>query len=170
MRADGSKKRKRLSCIARRLVQAGWLVCLVGVLTLVACQKGLYHAEYHDLTSSGWDSRDTLVFELPATAHDQALGLTVSVRSTSRFGYCEVATQVEVLCDGQVTAVMPISVPMCEAAGHPLGGGVMMRTHMSEPEPLHLKAGHHYTLRLTHRMRLNPLEEVLAVGVVLENR
>ena len=47
-------------------------------------------------------------------------------------------------------------------------GGFLLTENYSKPQSLHMRAHHQYTLRVAHLMRVNPLDEVLSVGIIVE--
>lgn len=143
------------------------LFCGVGMALMVSCQEDLYYAEYKELSQCEWDSRDTLAFEIPVSESDKDVNVVVGVRSTSRVQYSDVVVSVQLLCDDHVVSSTPVNVRLYEGKKAE-GDGLLVKCSYSRPQPLHIKAGHRYVLRLTHRMRLNPMEEIPAVGVMVE--
>lgn len=138
------------------------------VLTLLtACQNPPYHAEYRDLPHHQWDSRDTLAFNLPATATDTTLHLTLALRTTDAIPTKAIPTRLHILRDGQPLPTLTVTIPLYDDHQHPLGTGFpIIENHATLP--LHLQAHHHYTLLLTHHTRLNPLPHIHSVGVLIE--
>lgn len=140
------------------------LMCGVSMLLMAACEDGLYYTEYKELSPCEWDSRDTLVFEIPVSERDVDADVTFGVRYTSKFNYREMVVGVEQLCDGHAVAVTPVNIQMYEG-DRASGDGMLVKCSYSQPLRLRMKAGHRYVFRLKHRMRLNPLDEILAVGI-----
>lgn len=143
------------------------LVCHLGMMAVLSCQDALFYTEYKDLPKNLWDGRDTVTFLLPATEKDMDVMLTVGMRTTNKFGYQRVAAKADVCCGHRTVSSLPFDIELYTGK-KTKGQGLMIRNNLSNPQPLHLKAGHQYKIRLTHNMWLNPLDEVLALGILVE--
>ena len=141
------------------------VLCLTGALA--GCQGSLFHSDYAKMAGEQWDGQEPLLFDLPVVDESWDGYLWVSVRTVGHFAYEQVVVQAEVRCDGHHVENRSLTVNMHhrDEAHMP---NLPYEDNFSELVPLHLKPGKHYTLRLTHRMRLNPLDNIASVGIGLQ--
>lgn len=148
----------------------GWACSgIVAVLLMLSsCQPSLYYTSYHDFSHSQWDNRDTVTFSLPPSDHDLDTRFTIGLRTLPPFHYQDVTVRLQLL-DDDSHPLASFSVPIALYDGDtPKGKGVAIIDHFSAPQSFTLKAHQHYTVRLTHLMRLNPLEGIPSVGILVE--
>ena len=149
------------------MTRTTFFLFVVAALLLTSCGGRLYHTAYHNFSDSQWDNRDTLLFDLPPSDHDIDLALTLAVRTTKPFAYRDIVTQLDLIRDGRTLSSTPITINVNDDP-HPEGTGFLTRESHSTPYALHMEANHQYKLRVTHRMRLNPLEHTTSVGIIAE--
>ncbi|MCH5175911.1 MAG: gliding motility lipoprotein GldH [Prevotellaceae bacterium] len=138
--------------------------------TLLSCQDSLFYSEYKEIPNSQWDSRDTLSFCLPVTENSFDATLTVSVRRRQDYDYKTIALKIEHLLNDTIVSTDTLVVTLFDANGHPLGQGFPISDNYSRPLYLHLKKNASHSLRITHAMRLNPLQGIPDVGVFVERK
>lgn len=143
------------------------LFLLIPLRLLLSCQNTLYHTAYIDLPHNQWDSRDTLTYPLPVSDHDLDTHATIHTRTTATFPYTDIILHLEVLRDSIPISSTRLPIHLSHH-NQSLSKGLSIMETTSEPQPLHLQAHHHYTLRLTHLMRLNPLQDITSVGIFIE--
>ena len=143
----------------------------IGMLCLAlftACQDNLYYTLYQDMPQRQWDSNDSLCFSIPLTEHDLDVAVTLGVRTTASFHYKDIVARAELLDGDSVISSTPMNITLYNNDGEGTSGGILVTENYSKPQALHMRANHHYTLRVTHLMRLNPLDEVQSVGIIVE--
>jgi gliding motility-associated lipoprotein GldH len=141
------------------------LICYLGTATIMACQDSLHYTEYKHLPHKQWDSRDTLIYHIPPLQHDADISITLGIRCSKDFKYERIVAQAELRCDSLITAATPVILHLDNDSlpfRHPNSDC------LSTPISLPMKANRPYTLRITHSMRLNPLDGIPCVGVFLE--
>ena len=143
------------------------LGCL-GTFLLLSCQDGLYYTAYQPIPQSLWDSRDTLVYTLPVADHDMDVLLSVGVRSTDAYQYENLLVVVEQHCDQRKVAFCRLPIAIRNDGLYAHGHSTPLADDYSGVAVIHLKKGKAYTLRLSHRMKLNPLTGISEVGVFVE--
>ena len=146
------------------------LLIYIGCLCLAvfaACQDILYYTLYQDLPKKEWDSNDAICFSIPSAEQDLDVTVTLGVRTTTSFRYKDIVARVEVLEGDSVLSVTPLNLTLYTDENG-LRKGMLLNENYSKPQPFHMQAHHNYTLRVTHLMRLNPLDEVMSVGVMVE--
>lgn len=141
---------------------------LLGLPLLTSCQDNLYYTLYQDLPEHQWDSNDTLYFSIPPTEHDLDVAVTFSVRTSPSFRYQDIVARAELLDGNAVVSSLPINITLYGNNEESAHDGVLQNESYSKPQALHMQANHNYILRVTHLMRLNPLDEVNSVGVIVE--
>ncbi len=134
---------------------------------LVGCRGTLLHSDYADLPRAQWDGQQPLCFDLPVVDEPWEGSLWVSVRTIRRFAYEQVVVRAEVLCEGERVEDWQLPV-VTHRASQTCAVDLLYGEHFSERMPLRIEAGKRYTLRLTHRMRLNPLDNIASVGFGLQ--
>ena len=141
------------------------ILCMAGALA--GCRGNLLHSAYQAMPDARWDGQDPLLFSLPVVDEPWEGSLTVNVRTRNRFAYKQVVVHVEVYCDEKCVEDRLLTVTM----HHPdqeLMPDLLYEDNYSDPVPLRLEPGKQYRLRLSHRMRLNPLDHVAFVGYDLQ--
>lgn len=141
------------------------ILCMAGALA--GCRGNLLHSAYQAMPDAQWDGQEPLLFSLPVVDEPWEGSLTVNVRTRNRFAYKQVVVHVEVYCDEKCVEDRLLTVTM----HHPdevLMPDLLYEDNYSEPIPLRLDPGKRYKLRLSHRMRLNPLDHVAFVGYDLQ--
>ncbi len=147
-----------------------YILC-IGMLCLtllMACQDNLYYALYQDMPKHQWDSNDSLCFSIPPTEQDLDVAVTLGVRTTTSFQYKDIVVRAELLDGDSVISTTPMTLMLYNNKDESSSQGVFVTENYSKPQSLHMRANHNYTLRVAHLMRLNPLEEVQSVGIIVE--
>ena len=141
------------------------LFCLA---LFTACQDHLYYTLYQDMPQHQWDSNDSLCFSIPPTEQDLDVAITLGVRTTSSFRYKDIVARAELLDGDSVISPIPMNIMLYNNQGEETSQGILMMEKYSRPQAFHMQANHNYTMRVTHMMRLNPLDEVQSVGIIVE--
>lgn len=144
------------------------LLALCLASALAGCRGNLLHSDYADLPHAQWDGQEPLLFDLPVVDEPWEGSLWVGVRTVKRFAYEQVVVRAEVLCDGERVEDWLLPV-VTHHVGQMRAADLLYEEFFSERMPLRIEAGKHYTLRLTHRMRLNPLDNIASVGFGLQS-
>ena len=144
----------------------------LGMMMLFSsCQDGLHYANYQHLPHNQWSSRDTLIYSLPMTNHDIDTWFSVSVRSIHTYQYKDIVVKAELMRGKQTVSsyTFPINLDRKErSSAWAAKESLPIANRYSVPTLLHLKGGEQYILRITHIMRLEPLDGITDVGVFLE--
>ena len=145
------------------------LIGLFCITFLTACQDNLYYTLYQDMAQQTWDSNDSLWFSIPPAEQDMDVTITLGVRTTPSFRDEDIVARAELLDGEAVISSIPLNIALYSNNHEETHqGGFLLQDHYSKPQSLHMQAHHHYTLRVTHLMRLNPLDEVASVGIIVE--
>lgn len=141
------------------------LLCLT---LLTACEDNLYYTLYQDMPEHLWNSNDSLCFSIPPSEQDLDVAVTLGVRTTPSFRYKDIVARAELLDGDSVISSTPMTITLYNSGGEETAKGIIVKENYSKPQSLHMRANHHYTLRVSHLMRLNPLDEVQSVGIIVE--
>lgn len=145
------------------------LACVGIAWLLLSCRGGLQYADYQEVEGRQWHLQDTLQYTIPASARDASPMLRACVRTTKEYGYKELVLKMELL-DGDETVLSRI-LPIQLHSRNLLDAfreGLPVAASYSDPVQVSLKAGKEYTIRITHLMRLNTVEGIVDVGLLLE--
>lgn len=133
---------------------------------IMSCQGSLYYADYSDMPALMWDRRDTVAFSVPAPDRDMDVKMTLSLRHAPAYSYENVVLRA-IVADSASMKWHDVDIKT-QQNGKDAKQGAVYTECASSPVKLHLKAGHEYTIRVAHRMRMNPLEGIASVTVELE--
>jgi len=152
--------------IKNRLHTLSLYVGLLCLILLGACQDSLFYTHYQDIPEQKWDSQDTLFFSIPPSDTDLDVAVTLGVRTHASCSYKDIVARAQLLDGDSVVSSIPLNITLYnnDEPAH----GLRVCDHFSRPQPLRMKAHHDYTLRVTHLMRLNPLDDIVSVGITVE--
>ncbi|NLV53419.1 MAG: hypothetical protein GXY64_09185 [Bacteroidales bacterium] len=142
-------------------------VCMLGLATLIGCQDNLYHSSFQDLPQQRWDNQDTISFSIPPSEEDLDVFFTLALRTSSSFKYKDVVMCIDLLEGDSIIYSAPLDVLISDNTRQ-THSDFMYHECYSPRHPLRMKSQVSYTVRLTHAMRLNPLERISSVGVFVE--
>lgn len=144
------------------------IMWLLSTVFFVSCQEALFYSHYEHVSSTGWNNCDTFVFDIPQTEKDETLSLQLCARTTDGYEYNSIAFSTEILADSIPVACDTIYINIYDERGNAKGVGFPYAEIASEPKAITLKAGKNYQIRITHAMRLNPLQNITETGVTLQ--
>ncbi len=116
-----------------------------------------------------WDSRDTIIFDIPPTDHDKPVALSTMVRTTDNFQYRSLSLLVTQKDSNSITiAKDTIHLTLFTKEGKPMKQGFpFVDTEEKSDIPLLLKGGMKYTIEISHLMKMTQIDGVYDVGVEL---
>jgi gliding motility-associated lipoprotein GldH len=148
------------------------VVILVFVLffSMIGCQNDAIYEEFKPLSINGWDLHDTLDFQFEIKDISKKYNLYINVRHRDLFEYqnfyIKTFTQFP---SGRIKEDI-LSIPLSNEAGEWIGkctgdvcfyrAPIISRFKFEEPGTYHI--------RLKHEMRVNDLENMIDVGLKLE--
>ncbi len=143
------------------------ITSILGTILFISCQGNLFYTEYKDINSAGWDSQDTLIFEIPQSDTDQDVNLTIATRATNSYNYKELVLWIEHSKDSKRIFTDIVNLSLYDKYGKAEGHGFPYVETEKETDVLHLKKGHKHIIKVTHRMRHNPLQGIENIGITL---
>lgn len=146
------------------------ILMFLGMTTLLSCQDSLFYSEYRAIPNSQWDSSDTVSFQLPETESPFDATMTICVRARHDYDYKDIVLRYEHLVNDSIVSADTLNITLYDADEHPISHAFSVSDNSSRPLPLHMERNERHALRITHTMRLNPLQGISDVGVSVERK
>lgn len=138
------------------------------MLLFVACQESPFYMTYKPVKISGWDSRDTVVFKLPEIKSPSSYTVTVSIRAIQSFKYDNLGLAVMLYEGRDVVSKDTVMYDLYDSYGENKGKGFpYVEYEENLKRTYHFSPDKRYKIKITHIMRLDPLDGVANVGVTL---
>lgn len=136
------------------------------MLLFAACQDSSMYMQYKTVEAKGWNSQDTLVFELPEVENTTSFNVDYGLRVWRNYKY-ENCVLVAKLCEGnKVVSSDILTFDFCNDGEEQEGFGLnFLELKKTLGHKYTLKPEKKYKLKVTHKMKLNPLDGVGNVGV-----
>lgn len=148
----------------------------IGVLSMtsfVSCQHLPFLGKYQSVSPEGWDSRDTLVFELPVTQNDviRRMNVTVGIRTISNFKYKKIGLLVTHKNDSNVVLSKDtVMLSVFDDEGKPTSTGFLFHSTTSMiNHPITILPYAKEKIEITHLMKMNNLDGIYDVGIELND-
>ena len=147
---------------------------LLVVFVLCACNN-TYFTSYADLPEGKWDSRDTLVFEVPGDPINDTRvvkkTLAARVRYTNAYKYRKVSLGVDFCSeDGKVIKKDTLTFELFDKNGGRNGNGTVYLESEEKSFDVEMTPSSSNVLRVYHLMRLDPLEGISNVVISLYDK
>lgn len=140
--------------------------------SLVSCQNMPFFIGYKSIDNSLWDSRDTIVFDLPTIPANQEkeVELQVGIRTLDSFEYSKMSLKVELCQQDSVIDCDTVTIALFNSEGKPTNTGFPYIESVNKGKNFVLKHDVQHRIRITHIMRLNSIKGIYDVGVALEEK
>lgn len=144
------------------------LTGISGMLLLASCQDIPFYSKYKSVDANAWQSRDTLVFRLPKVEEAQEYNVTVAMRAVQSFKYDNFALSVKLYEGKTLISTDTLLYNIYDKYGQHKGTGFpyveyegnLQHRYVLSPEKK-------YKVKVTHIMRLDPMDGVADVGLFL---
>ena len=120
--------------------------------SLMSCQDNLLYTASSPLPSQQWNQHDTLTYTIPPPPEDTEAEMSIYARVTQVFEYRSISARVWLESGGSVVGAYTFQIP----------------TAKDSKQPIRLKAGHEYTLKVAHIMRKYQIDNISHVGITVE--
>ena len=128
---------------------------------------------FHSVEAQGWDSRDTVTFELPIVEETkEGVVCHVHLRTTADYPY--ELLHLTALLDTLPAQARPvilhtyaISDTIYNQEGRLSGSGIIYREKAFQLPPFRLEPHRQYRFRFTHKTRRNPIPGIADIGIKL---
>ncbi len=151
---------------------ASTFIAAAGILlSLTGCDERVIYHSYRHVPGQGWNSRDTLAFDIDtvrvAATHQFALGL----RATDSYPYTAVWLAVErEFSRPDILRRDTVRCRLMDSVTHRMGKGVYMYQYEVPLPPMTLRCGQTGQVRVTHLMRREILPGIRDVGVLVSRQ
>lgn len=150
------------------------LVIVMASIIIMGCQNEphtILH-QYQSLPPKGWDTQNTLSFNLDSVGHSGEYELELEVRSTRDIQFQKIYIVVEQhLKSPLFNSRDTVGIELTDGMGNLEGDGLYLYTTTATlSHPVSLHRGQHGTVVLSHIMRRNQLLGIKDVGIkITEN-
>lgn len=152
------------------------LLPFVLILLLSSCISSPYYQKEYTIPGNKWDYDNLPTFKFEITDTNSLYNLQFLVRHTEAYPYSNIWLMIYTKEPGDTTfRKTRIEIPLAEPGGKWLGRGMgeiwehrMPISH--EGDTVMLRKAGMWEIKLGHNMRINPLPEVMQVGLRVEER
>lgn len=159
---------KLFSCHYKMLwVVLGMMFC--------SCQDRPFFSDYAHVDRTGWYSEDTVVMVVQQgdttlrNVAKRTFDVQVGIRYTDEYEYNDISLLVEVVSGQRVVARDTVLFQLFDEQGRALGRGLERYDKMQPSLRVALKADKPYVVRMTHLMRLNPVQGITDISCSLNS-
>ena len=150
-----------------------WIMGLSCAGMLCSCQDSPRFSAYGQVDRDAWYSEDTVV--MPVQQMDELLcgksnldvEVLLGIRYTADYRYRNLSLLWELTDEGRVVARDTVHFSLYNNVGKSQGRGFVFYDTVQPSRRVSLKAGRNYEMRVTHLMRLNPIEGVTDVQLMM---
>lgn len=142
------------------------LAIVASTLVLHACTGGLIYDHYEHTPNDGWDSSDTLAFDVDSIPQAGLYGMTLGLRADSDYPFKSVTVIIDRL-------VMPtgtqshdtIACQLVDDDGNILGRGISNYQYSFHIADVHYNQGDSIHVTVRHHMRREILKGINDIGI-----
>jgi gliding motility-associated lipoprotein GldH len=159
-------------------IQSSFSTLLIGFVfcLFVGCIPSNVYEKNIAIPSTAWDEKFVPEYDFNITDTTANYDIFLTLRHTDAYPYSNIWLQVNSQFPGaNKDSVIKIEIPLAEANGKWLGRGMNEiwehRMPLSASEkPLHFSRSGHCKIKLHQIMRINPLPQIMSVGIRLEKK
>lgn len=140
---------------------------LLLIFTLAtSCGGNKVYDRYADVSVSGWESRDSLVFDVPKANEGGTYDITLGTRITSSYPFKSITLLVRTVTYPSIkTQCDTVECALIGDNGRPFGEGVSVFENTFPVCSMHVNEGDSLHISVTHNMRLEDLPGITAIGI-----
>lgn len=150
------------------------IICALSCLLLASCLPSPYYQKQYTLPDNEWHYKNKLAFKFEVTDTNTLYNMYFLVRHTEAYPFSNIWVWIYTKAPGDSTFNKTrIEIPLAEPNGKWLGRGMgeiweqrMPITHEGDKSILRKKGT--WEIKLEQNMRVNPLPEILQVGLRVE--
>lgn len=149
--------------------------CMFGLSCLIlSCIKGAVYEKHYAFKGHRWAQKDSVQFVLNITDTASNYLLFLMMRHTEAYPFSNLWLKTNTLLpDGKSTGYLNTEIPLAEESGKWLGRGMNEIVEHKMPltkngAAMHFSQTGQYRISLKQIMRMNPLPEIMSIGIRLE--
>lgn len=122
------------------------------------------------LSEKGWQYEDIVSFEVPIDDTEKLYNIYLNLRHTDKFEFANAWVFVKTIFPDGTSKEAPVSLPLADDSGkwYGTGGGDIISTEILIQEYAQLPQKGTYTFEISQHMRVNPLNDILDLGLVMK--
>lgn len=144
------------------------LIGISGMLLFTACQDMPFFTEYKSVDTQGWYATDVFVYKLPEVEENAQCNAKVCVRALQNYEYDNLALVVRMYEGKKEVSVDSVYLKLFDENGVSTGIGFPHTEYSCDIKSKQLKPGKKYKFKISHIMRLDPLQGISEVGIELK--
>ncbi len=140
-------------------------------LFVASCIRSNVYEKNTGIKNHKWDEKYAPAFKFDITDTTSSYSMYFTIRHTDAYPYSNIWLNIQTKYpDADTAAASKIEVPLADLDGKWLGRGMneIWDHRMLIASPLKFNKQGSYTITLQHIMRVNPLPEIMSVGIRLE--
>lgn len=146
-------------------------ICILLMSLLSGCLPSNVFEKNVAIQNHAWNEKKKPTFEFSISDTLSNYSMYFTIRHTDAYPYSNIWLHITTkFPDRDTTTTSKIEVPLADLDGKWLGRGMneIWEHRMLIASPLHFSKGGKYEITLHQIMRINPLPEVMSVGIRLE--
>lgn len=141
-----------------------------GILLFAGCHDIPFFTQYHQVNTEAWASKDFLIFKLPEVEHAEDYDVKVAVRTIQTYKYGNLSLVLRTYEDKNLISTDTVSYKIYGENGEQKGTGFPFVEHeMPLQHTINFLPQKKYKIKISHIMRLDPLDGVSDVGISVGN-
>ncbi len=145
-------------------------VCSIMVL-LSSCMDMPYYSESTSVDENGWLSTDTIEFNFTINDLSTRFNSSIDLRHNGDYPYSNLYLFIDITYPNNKHRVDTLECVLADNRGRWYGSGLgdMVSHRIEYLDEIQFPLEGNYHMRITHGMRRDPLEEIIDLGLRLEN-
>ena len=150
----------------KRFVWVGTIVVL-----LSSCMDMPYYSESKSVDESGWLSTDTIELNFTINEPSNRFNGSIDLRHNGDYPYSNLYLFIDITYPNSKHRVDTLECVLADNRGRWYGSGLgdMVSHRIEYLDEIQFPLEGNYHMRITHGMRRDPLEEIIDLGLRLEN-
>ena len=146
------------------------ILALLFVSVLCSCNDNGVFESNQSIEEKGWTYDNSVVFEAEILDTTALYNLYVNIRHTKDYEYSNLWMKILTTIPGEEPMVTPVNLPIANAEGKWFGSGLasVLSVKLIIQEKAILSKVGKYRFELIQNMRVDPVEEILDVGLIIE--
>lgn len=148
--------------------QVFFLTSLSILSVCASCHDGRVIDEFKDVDINGWESRDTVSFDLPKITRGADVKAEIGIRLSDAYTFKDLYVTATLLCDDKELSYDTVRVGIYDAKGNCKGQGFPYITVTKEAPTVHVDSGRTYTYKICHIMNPDTIKGICGIGLKLD--